>query len=91
MAEKVNKLFVEYEKTMEQEKKKLHDHALVNHEGGGDDPAPFLSSSESYSSSSSRHSNRHAMNAYKNLFFKFDVKFELPMFSGESNAKTLDN
>lgn len=35
MADKVDKLFAEYNKTIKPKKKELDDHALVNHEGGG--------------------------------------------------------
>lgn len=35
MAEKVDKLSVEYEKTIKLEKREPNDHALVNHEGRG--------------------------------------------------------
>ena len=34
-AEKVDKLFAEYEKTIKLERKEPYDHASVNHEGGG--------------------------------------------------------
>ena len=59
MVDKVEKIFLEYEKIIKHEKKGPKDHASVHHEGGGGDPPPSLSSSESYSSSFSHHSNRN--------------------------------
>lgn len=60
MAEKVDRLFVEYEKTMEKSKKKEgpDDYASMNHEGGGEEPTepPSPSSNEIYFSSSFHHS-----------------------------------
>jgi len=91
MAEKVDNLFAEYEKTIKTKKKEPDDHASVNHGSGGEEPPPSPSSSDNYSYSSSHHSNRNQRNASKNPFFKPDVKFDLPIFRGESNAKKLDN
>lgn len=91
LIEKADKLVAEYEKTIKVEKKQRDDHALVNDEGGGEGPPPSPSSSEISSSSSSRLSNRHHRNASKNPLFKLDVKFDLHIFSGESNVEKLDN
>lgn len=93
MVEKVDKLFAEYEKIMVKPQKKEgpKDHALVNHEGGGEEPLepPSPSSSESSSSSSSRHSRD--WKTHKNPLFKLHVKFDLLVFSGEYNVEKLDN
>lgn len=91
MSEKVDKLFVEYEKAINLERKELDDHASINHGGRGEHPPPSPSSSDNSSSSSSHHFNRHHRNASKNLFLKLDVKFDLPVFSGEYNEKRLGN
>lgn len=52
MAEKVDKLFSEYEKAIRHEKKDVDNNRLVNHEGGGEELPPSFSSSDS-----SHHSN----------------------------------
>lgn len=93
MAEKVDKLFVEYEKTIKPEKKKPYDHALVNHEGGRGEPLepPSPPSSDSFSSSSSHHSNKHHKNTSKKPFLKLDVKFDFPTYNGECNVEKLNN
>lgn len=92
MAKKVDKLFREYEKTIKFKKKETDDHALINHGGSREEPPPSPSSSDNSSSyySSSHHSNRHKRNASKNPFLKLDVKFDLPIFSGDSNVEKLD-
>jgi len=91
MAQKDDKLFVEYELTIKTEKKELNDHASVNHGGGGEDPPPYPSTSDNSSISSSLHSNRHHRNASKNQFFKLEVKFDFPRDNGECNVKKLNN
>ena len=60
------------------------------HVNGGEEPPPSPSTSESYSSSHHHH-HRNSRDASKKHFFKLDVKFELPMFNGESNAEKLNN
>lgn len=90
MEEKFDMLFAEYENIIKHEKKELGDHASLNHEGGGEQPPPCPSSSESYSYFSSLHSRRHHRNPSKKTFSKLEVKFDLPLFSGESNAEKLD-
>lgn len=93
MAEKVDIYFAVYEKTMVKPDKKEgpDDHASVNHEGGGEKnpEPPSPSFNEITSSSSSHHSSGGKY--HKNPFFKLDVKFDLHVFSGEPNAKNLDN
>ena len=60
------------------------------HGNGGEEPPPSPSTSES-SSSSHHHNNRNSRDASKKPFFKLDVKFDLPVFNGESNAEKLSN
>ena len=95
MVDKVDKLFVEYEKTIKPEKKEPDDHALVDHEGGRGEPPKLPSPSSSYSSSSSsspsHHSNMHHKNTPKKPFLKLDIKFDLPTYNGECNAYKLNN
>ena len=47
MAEKVDKMFSEYEKALGDEKKDVDDNRSTNHEGGGEDTPPSPSSSDS--------------------------------------------
>ena len=54
----------------------------------GGDPPPYPSKSES-SSSSSHHHHRNSWNVANKTFFKLDVKFDIPMYNGESNAEKL--
>ena len=58
------------------------------HGNGGEEPPPSPSMSE-ISSSSHHHHHRNLRDASEKPFFKLDVKFDLPMFNGESNAKKL--
>ena len=81
MAGKVDKLLAEYEKALGHEKKDVDDHGSTNQEGGGEEPPPSPSSSDS-----SHHSNRDSKHTSKKLFFKLDVKFDLPMYNGECSA-----
>jgi len=60
------------------------------HGNSGEEPPPSPSTSES-SSSSHHHHHRNSGDASKKPFFKLDVKFDLPMFNGESNAEKLNN
>jgi len=76
MAEKVDKLFSEYEKTIRHEKKDAHENRSVNHEGDGEDPPPSPSSSDS-----PHHSNQDSKHTSKKPFFKLDVKFDLLMYT----------
>lgn len=77
--------------TKPEKNERLYDHASVNHEGGGEQPPepPSPSSSESSSSFSSHHSK--SRKTHKNPLFKLDVKFDMLVFGGESNAENLDN
>ena len=58
---------------------------------GGSGKSPSSPSSSSSSTSSSVHQPHKSNNTSKIIFFKLDVKFELPMFNGEINAKIIDN
>jgi len=92
MVEKVHKLFAEYEKEIKPKKKEPDEYALVNRGEGGEHPKPPSPYSiGSYSSSSSHLSNMHHRNTSKKPFFKLDVKFDLPTYNGECNAKKLKN
>lgn len=92
MTEKVDNLFSKYEKTIAKPEKNegTNYNASVNHEGGGEyrlePPSPYFG--EIFSSFSSRHSI--GRKTHKIPFFKLDVKFDLSMFSGESNAENID-
>ena len=60
------------------------------HGNGGEDPPPSPSTTKSSSSSHHLH-HRNSIGASKKPFFKLDVKFDLPMYNGESNAENLNN
>ena len=60
------------------------------HGNGGEEPPPSPSGIEG-SPSSHHHNRRNSKDASKKPFLKLDVKFDLPMFNGESNAKNLNN
>jgi hypothetical protein len=51
-------------------------------------PSTSSSSSSSSKSTARKHSHKHKQEMY---LLKLDVKFELPMYDGEVNAKRLDN
>lgn len=86
MARKVDKLFVECEKALGNEKKDADDHGSTNHEYGGEEPPPSPSSSDG-----SHHSHQNSKKTYKKFFFKLDVKFDLPMYNGECSAEKINN
>lgn len=90
MEDKVDKMFAEYEKTLKLEKNGPNDHGSRNH-GVGGEYHPTSPSTSEISSYSSHRSNINQRNASKKPFFKLDVKFDLLVFSGESNAEKLDN
>ena len=86
MAENVGQLLSRLEKV---EERNLEEQVLVHGNGEGE-PPPSPSVSES-SSSSSHHHHRNSRNASKKPFLKLDVKFDLPMYNGESNAANHNN
>ena len=57
-------------------------------DGGDQPPSPSTSESSSYSH---HHHHRNSRDAHKKYFFKLYVKFDIPMFNGECNAKKLNN
>jgi len=81
MVENVGQFLSRMEKA---EERKLEEQGSM-HRNGGEEPPPSPSTSES-SSSSHHHNHRNARDASKKPFFKLDVKFDLPVFNGESNA-----
>ena len=85
MANKVDKLFAKYEKIVKPEKKNVDNHGSVNHGVGGEEPPPSPSPSDSSSSSSHHYCRRHRHTSKKH-FLKLDVKFDLPMYTGECNT-----
>jgi len=86
MEENVGQLLSRLQKA---EERNIEEQGSV-HGNGGEEPPPSPSTSES-SSSSHHHHHRNSRDASKKPFFKLDVKFDLPMFNGESNAKKLNN
>ena len=89
MADWVEKLFSRLGKL-----EKLGENALERrgspHGDDGGDPPPSPPARES-SSSSSHHHHRNSGNASNKPFFKLDVKFDLPMYNGESNVENINN
>ena len=85
MAKSVRQLLSRLEKAEERKPKKQGS----AHGDGGEEPPPSPSTSES-SSSSHHHHHRNSRDASKKPFFKLDVKFDLPMFNGESNVENLN-
>ena len=87
-----------YEDYLEQKRPNLGESSKVKSEEGEDPPQippspPSSPSSSSSSSSSSKsiarkHSHKHKQEM---PLLKLNVKFELPMYDGEVNAKSLDN
>lgn len=67
-----------------------HDNVSIHQGAGGEPPESQLSSSSS-SSPLSHHSDSHRRNVSKKPLLKLNVKFDLTMFNGESNAKKLNN
>ncbi len=89
MANRVEKLFAKLKKLENVEGKTPEGQGLV-HGGDGGDPTPSPSTSESCSSSH-QNDNRNSKDTSKKPFCKLDVKFDLPMYNGESNAEKLNN
>lgn len=83
MAESIGQLLSRLEK---EKGKKAEEQGSVH--GNGEEEPPPPSTSESYSSSHHHH-HRNSRDSSKKPFFNLDVKFELPMFNGESNAERL--
>lgn len=86
MVENVDQLLSRLEKAEERKP----DEQGSGHGNGGEEPRPSPSTSES-SSSSHHHNHRNPRDASKKPFFKLDVKFDLPIFNGESNVEKLNN
>lgn len=91
MADRVEKLFSKLEKLENAEGKTPEGQGSVHGDNDGGDPPPPPSTSGSSSSSSHHHNNRNSKDASKKPFFKLDVKFDLHMYNGESNAEKLNN
>ena len=86
MEENVGQLLSRLEK---EEERKLEEQVLA-HGNSEEEPPPSPPMSES-SSSSHHHNHRNSKDSYKKPFFKLDVKFNLPMYNGESNVENLKN
>ena len=71
--------------------KKSDEKSKKGHGGNGDPPSPSSSSSSTSSYSTLVNQSHKSKTTNKSPFLKLDVKFELPMFNGEVNAKKLDN
>jgi hypothetical protein len=98
MSKMVKQMYGDYEKRMKKKGKKNESHvdddASVNQGARADPHEPPSSPSISSSSSSehSRHSHHSSHKAYfKKPLLNIDVKFDLPMFNGDSNPEKLDN
>ena len=89
MVDRVEKLFSRLE-TLEKAGENASEGRGSAHGDDGGDPPPSPSTSEC-SYSSSHHHHRNSGNASNKPFFKLDVKFDLPMYDGESNEKKLKN
>ena len=101
MADRVDKLFANYEEHMEKERKgsevkkedkevKDEGDASINQGGGGEEPLEPPSSPSSSSTSSSASSSSHSQHS-KVHHKEPQKKFDLPMFNGELNAEKLNN
>ena len=86
IVENISQLVLRLEKA---EERNLEEQGST-HGNGGEEPPPSPSASEG-STSSHHHNCRNSKDASKKPFFKLDVKFDLPMFNGESNTKKLNN
>lgn len=86
MAENISQLVLRLEKA---EERNLEGQGS-SHGNGGEEPPPSPSGSEG-SPSSRHHNQRNPKDASKKPFFELDVKFDLPVFNGESNAEKLNN
>jgi hypothetical protein len=71
---------------------------VVKEEGEGEEPPKPPSPPSSYSSDESEHSShkrkkhsKKSSHSHDLLLLKLDVKFDLPTYYGELNAKKLDN
>jgi hypothetical protein len=87
-----------YEDYLQRKRLILGEYSKVKNEEGEDPPQippspPSSPSTSSSSSSSSKSTARKHVHKHKNEIplLKLDVKFELPMYDGEVNAKRLDN
>jgi len=87
MADRVERLFSRLERLEKTGYHSLEGQGSVHGDGGGNPPP---SGNESPSSSSNHH-NKNSGNASNKPFFKLDVKFDLPVYNGESNAEKLNN
>jgi len=86
MAKNVGQLLSRLEKA--EERKPEEQGSAHGNDGKESPPSPSMSES---SSSSHHHHHRNSRDASMKPFFKLDVKFDLPMFNGESNAEKLNN
>ena len=81
MVENISQLVLRLEKAKERNREGQGS----AHGNGGEEPPPSPSESEG-SPSSHHHNHRNSKDASKKPFFKLDVKFDIPMYNGESNA-----
>lgn len=86
MAENINQVVLRLEKVEERNPEGQGS----AHGNGGEEPPPSPSGSEG-SPSSHNHNYINSKDASKKPLFKLDVKFDLPMFNGESNEEKLNN
>ena len=86
MAVNVSQLFLRLKRV---EGRKPDEQGSV-HGNGGEEPPPSPSTSE-ISSSSHHHHHRNSRDASKKPFFNLYVKFDPPMFNGESNVEKINN
>ena len=86
MAENISQLVIRLEKAEERNPEGQGS----THGNDGEGPPPSPSGGEG-SSSPHHHNQRIPKDASKKPFFKLDVKFDLPMFNGESNPEKLNN
>ena len=87
MSDQVEKLFSRLEK-LEKTGEHVSEGQGSAHGDGGGDPPP---SANEIPSSSSHHHHRNSGNASNKPFFNLDVKFDLPVYNGESNEENLNN
>lgn len=86
MAENISQLVLRLEKAEERNPK-----GQGSTHGNGREEAPPSSSGSEGSSSSHHHNCRNSKDASKKPTLKLDVKFDIPIFSGESTAEKLNN
>ena len=93
MADKVEKLFADYQERLEKKKRKK-EKAKDNASRKGEDPSkpssPSSSSSESSSTASSNPKKQPEKAKSYLPYLKIDINFELPTYNGELNAEKLD-